>query len=260
MWFISSLNVGLSYTILPITVGLFVIFFSYSFCSRLIIPQYNTTRKGNPSVFVTSHFVPIFCYHLYPSLIVKVQMIFPQHLQKAKEVLLVWNLRSPLGKVWNWPPYTKGKERPKKEADNLRLAGDRFNKQGNLPIRLVLSGCKTRRSLHLPATIIKVYIEALMEFNNIFSPDSLNITSLSQGYILEMTASVGIVGRTYIPRTGDGVRSLQLPGSSSHVNQLSHPLNDLLQHILTIHSDSILYYLASIMRHSQLLNHSEKKY
>ena len=38
------------------------------------------------------------------------------------------------------------------------------------------------------------------------------------------------VGRMYTPRTGKGVRSLQLPRSSPWANQLSCPLHDFLQH------------------------------
>ena len=44
-------------------------------------------------------------------------------------------------KFRNWPPYTQGKERVKKEADLSRLVGG-VNKQGNLHMRLVLGGYK----------------------------------------------------------------------------------------------------------------------
>lgn len=37
-----------------------------------------------------------------------------------------------------------------------------FDKQGNLPITLVLGGHKMNRTLHLPTRILKVYIEALV--------------------------------------------------------------------------------------------------
>ena len=48
---------------------------------------------------------------------------------------------------------------------------------------------------------------------------------------LERAPTVGIMGRMYIPRTEEGVRRLQLPGSSSWVNQWSHPLDGLLQNL-----------------------------
>lgn len=48
-----------------------------------------------------------------------------------------------------------GKERLKKETDHSRLEGIKFNKQGNLGMRLVLSGCKMNRSLPPPTRILK---------------------------------------------------------------------------------------------------------
>ena len=50
---------------------------------------------------------------------------------------------------------------------------------------------------------------------------------------LKMALTVGMVDRVYIPRTGEGVRSLRLPGSSSRVNQGSSPLNDSSNNYLT---------------------------
>lgn len=47
-----------------------------------------------------------------------------------------------------------------------------------------------------------------------FSPDGVNNTLLSQGYVLENAVAVGMVGRIYIARTGKLVKSPQLPGSS----------------------------------------------
>ena len=57
----------------------------------------------------------------------------------------------------------------------------------------------------------------------------LNNTSLSEGYVLGIIHNVGTVGRTYIPRPQEGMRSLQLPWSSSWVRGQSHPLDGLLQ-------------------------------
>ena len=42
------------------------------------------------------------------------------------------------------------------------------------------------------------------------SPDGLSSTLLSQGCIPKVTPRVGTVGETHIPRTGGGVRRLQL--------------------------------------------------
>lgn len=62
------------------------------------------------------------------------------------------------------PPYTEGKERPKKDLDHSKLAGSSFNKQGNLHIRLLLGGYKISKSLYLLTRILKVYIEVLAGF------------------------------------------------------------------------------------------------
>lgn len=70
--------------------------------------------------------------------------------------VLVHNLGKFLGEIRSWPSYMKGKERPKEEADHSRLVGDSLNKQGNSHTRFVLGGLKTRRSLPLPARILKV--------------------------------------------------------------------------------------------------------
>lgn len=81
----------------------------------------------------------------------------------------------------NWPQYTEGKERSKKEADHSILVVSRFNKQGNSHRRLVLGGYKTGRSPQPRAKILKVHIEALTSFNHIHCADGLNKTGLSQG-------------------------------------------------------------------------------
>lgn len=57
----------------------------------------------------------------------------------------------------------------------------------------------------------------------------VSITLLSQGCVFEVAPSVGRVGGKYIPRTGEGTKSFQSPGTSLWVNQQSRPLNDLLQ-------------------------------
>lgn len=71
-------------------------------------------------------------------------------------------------------------------------------------MRPALGGCKTSRSLHLPARIFKVYIEALSGFGHTFSPDGFNSTLLSQGCLLEMASAMRMVDRMYISKTGIG--------------------------------------------------------
>ena len=55
--------------------------------------------------------------------------------------------------------------------------------------------------------------------------DGLNNTLLSQGYVLENSFYLEMMGRTYIPRTGEGVRSLGLSGSSLHSSASNHILS-----------------------------------
>lgn len=118
--------------------------------------------------------------------------------------------------------------RAEERGSRSSLGGGRFNKTGNSQTRLGGGSRKTRRSPRPPARIFKVYIEALTGFSHICHPDSLINTLFSQDYVLGTATTVGKVSRTYIPRMREGVRSLQLPGSISGVNQWSHPLDDLL--------------------------------
>ena len=57
----------------------------------------------------------------------------------------------------NWPLYTEGNERLKKEAARSRLVSGSFNKQGNLLTRLALVSWKTNRSQHPPARILSLH-------------------------------------------------------------------------------------------------------
>ena len=85
----------------------------------------------------------------------------------------------------NWSLYMEDRERLKTKAARSRLVGGWFNKQRNLHTRLVLSGCKRRRCLLLSTRVLRIYLEPLMEFNHIHSPDGFNNTLLSQAFILE---------------------------------------------------------------------------
>lgn len=113
-----------------------------------------------------------------------------------------------------------------------RLLGDDFNKQENSHTRLILSCQKMSRSPHLPARILKFMLRTQQGPVHRSSPDGLNYTLLSQSCILEIAPSAGTVGRIYIPSPGEGRRSLQLPRSSSRVNQWSCLLKHLLQQIV----------------------------
>ena len=70
------------------------------------------------------------------------------------------------------------------QRGHSRLAAGRFNKQGNLLMRLVLDGHKMSRSPHSPARILNVYLEAWMGFSYIYCPDGPNNTLPSQGHVI----------------------------------------------------------------------------
>lgn len=56
-------------------------------------------------------------------------------------LVLVHDIRNFPGETWNWPPFTEGKDRSKKVMGHFILVGGgRFNKQGSLCTKLVLSG------------------------------------------------------------------------------------------------------------------------
>ena len=85
------------------------------------------------------------------------------------------------------------------------------------------------RSSHLPTRIVKAYIGALTEFSQIYYPDGLNNTFLSQGYILENGSHCGNSGQNIHSKDREQVRSLWMPRSSPWGNHQSHPLDHLLQ-------------------------------
>ena len=156
--------------------------------------------------------------------------------------------------MWNWVPHTEGKERPKKEEDHSRLVSGRFNKQRTWNNKACLEWSKMSRSPHLHSRVLKVYIEGLTRFSNEYyripwteEPGRLqsmgsqrvrhdwttntftvmNTTQVSLSYSLKavslkMACAVQIVGRTYIPRTGEA-------GDGPLIAQFGpHPLHDLL--------------------------------
>lgn len=88
------------------------------------------------------------------------------------------------------------------------MISDKFNKQGNLLIRLVLGNSKMGRSLHPPARVLKIYIDALPEFCYTYCSNSLNIHCFLKALLLKMGRLVGTVDRIYSPRTGDSGRRL----------------------------------------------------
>lgn len=102
----------------------------------------------------------------------------------------------------NWP-HTRRAGRGLRKADCSRLVDSRFHKQENLHMRLVLDFCKMTRFPHPPATIFKIYTEALTGFSHIYHPDGLN-TLLSQACVLENGSSCGNSGLNAHSKERDG--------------------------------------------------------
>lgn len=83
----------------------------------------------------------------------------------------------------------QGRERPKIELYCFKLVGSRFNKQRDLLRRFVWAH-KMNKSPCLPARILKVCSETLIEISHLFSPDGLRNTWLYQGLVFEMISTM----------------------------------------------------------------------
>lgn len=59
---------------------------------------------------------------------------------------------------------------------------------------------RMNRSAHPPARILRVYIEDLVGFSDVFSLDDLSSTLFSQSYVCKTAVNMEIVGRLYIPK------------------------------------------------------------
>lgn len=136
--------------------------------------------------------------------------------------MLVQNLRSFLSEIWNWIPYMEGKERPKKKVDHSRLVTGLISKGTCISGSSWLAARWVDLHIHLPEPW--VYIETLTGFSNVSSPDGLNNTLLSQGYVLEMASAMATVARTFQgQKKSRGASSCPGPGRGSNVG----PLDDL---------------------------------
>ena len=113
---------------------------------------------------------------------------------------------------------TEGEDRPRKRVDHSRLTGGKFNKQGNLHTRLVLSSHKTSRSPHLPAPTVEVYTEAFTRFSHTCHPDDLNNRLFSKavfGYRVQLLVQ-GRPKKAYSKDQNENllIAWVQLPGQS----------------------------------------------
>lgn len=83
---------------------------------------------------------------------------------------------------------------------------------------------------------LKVQIEALIKGSYIYCPDGLKNTLGSQDCVFGTVPTVETVGRAYIPKTGEWMRSLQQPRSAR---------GSTGSHIILITKSNILFFLLS---------------
>ena len=103
----------------------------------------------------------------------------------------------------HWPQPTGGRERLGREAEHPRWTAGRSNNQGNLTYKACL-GWPWDESISTPGCQSLQFIQrSQLGFSYIFSPDDLNNTLLSPGYVLKTAPATGMLGRTYTPRTGE---------------------------------------------------------
>lgn len=122
-------------------------------------------------------------------------------MRKILKDILVHKLNSFPGEIWN-DPHTRKTRRDRRKrwtTSGWQVAG--LVTKATYLRGLSQAAARLSRSPHQSTRTLKVYIEALIGFGHIYHPDDLNTTLLSQGYILETAPSVGMMGRTYIPRT-----------------------------------------------------------
>lgn len=114
-----------------------------------------------------------------------------------------------LANCWltNWPLYTEGRQGIKKRGRLFQMKGWAVFINKETYYDTYLRCQKKRRSPHPPARILEVW-GLVVYFVQMVSTTHCIVS-------WKKTPTVGTVGRIYIPWKGEGVRSLQLPGSSS---------------------------------------------
>ena len=109
----------------------------------------------------------------------------------------------------NCPQYTEGRERRERQTIQMSRLTGVTNKGTNIQTYEVNLSHKMSRSSHLHTRILKFYVAILTRFiMYTVQMVSAKLSSL-KAESLKLLA-VKTVGRTHIPRMGDGVRSLRL--------------------------------------------------
>ena len=115
-------------------------------------------------------------------------------------------------------PYREGKGKLRQEADHFRSVDGSFQKQENLWKRLLLGGREMNRYLQPAPRILKVSSKLLAKFSHISSTYGSTTHYCLNTVNLNTAPAVGTMGRTYIPKTKVGMRTLKMPGPSSQAN------------------------------------------
>lgn len=144
---------------------------------------------------------------MHVSWLVYVQRCVIQNEPRCREAMQREEGEKARRRCWftKWPQHPEGKERPKTEADQTTpdgWAAVSTSRKKNLPG--FSWGCyKTSRSPPLPFRILKVYRETLVG-SVIYSVQMASTTHCSlKAVSSNMVPSMGTVGGTYIPRTGE---------------------------------------------------------
>lgn len=153
--------------------------------------------------------------------------IYHQQNEFCREGLLVHNFRRTPSEIQNWSLWGEG--RTKKMAGHSRLASGRFGKKGNSHSRLVMSGPKVSRSPHAHRKFKSLH-RGLNWVSHIFSPDGLNKTLPSQGYVLERAPRVKIVSNIHSKDRKSLIAQVLLKGQWAVMSSQWPPPSRVLQH------------------------------
>lgn len=128
-----------------------------------------------------------------------------------------------------------------------------------------MGGSKTSKS-HPPTRILKAYIEDLMGVSHVYCSDDLNTLCSLKATSLKMAPTVGIAGRMYTPRMGEGeeppiaqvqpegqlvINVLLMTSSNTH---LAHPRTKTCIHVFNqLLSPMTLYLMLRLTAYNFLI-------
>lgn len=98
----------------------------------------------------------------------------------------------------------KSETGPEYQGQGETHEGGRFNERGDSLMRPVFHGRKVGRSPSLATRILNIYAGTLMGLSHVHSRVVSTTHWSLDAVSLKMTLALGIVDRTYTPRTADG--------------------------------------------------------